>query len=58
MLTPVRGRRAISAVLWAELIICVFVDACGDASLFYPIGEAFDLVFGFVSALVIELIFD
>ena len=58
VLTPVRGRRAISAVLWAELIICVLVDACGDASLFYPIGEAFDLVFGFVSALVIELIFD
>ena len=51
-------KRAISPGLWFELILCIAIDVAGDASLFYPTGEVFDLFFAFVGALFIELFFD
>jgi hypothetical protein len=52
------GRRAVSAGLWVELLACVGLDAAGEASLFYPVGELADAGWAFFSALVVELFFD
>lgn len=51
-------RRDVSAGLWLELVLCVALDIAGDASYFYPtFGEASDLIFAFVYAFVLELLF-
>jgi hypothetical protein len=53
-----RGRQGgVTAILWLQLVLCIAIDAAGDASLFYPIGEFWDIPFAVFSALVIELFF-
>ena len=60
---------AVSPGLWLELILCVLLDAAGDASLFYPLNggdeslfyplnELTDVGFAFAYAFAIELFFD
>ena len=60
---------AVSPGLWLELILCVLLDAAGDASLFYPLNggdeslfyhlnEVTDVGFAFTYAFAIELFFD
>jgi len=45
--------------VWLELVLCVMIDALGDASYFRPtIGEVSDLAFAFANAFAIELFFD
>ena len=54
----VRHQKDVSLGLWIELCVCIALDALGDASLFYPVGEVADFAFAFVAALFIELFFD
>lgn len=50
---------AVNAGLWLELVLCILLDAAGDASLFYPVnGELADVGFAVFSAFVVELFFD
>ena len=58
---PQRSERAppVSAAMWFELALCVAVDACGSASLYFPaFGEVSDAGFAVLNAFVIELLFD
>ena len=48
----------VGAALWLELVLCVLLDAAGDASFFYPIGEVWDVPFAAFSAFVVELFFE
>ena len=52
-----RGDRDVTVIMWLELALCILLDAAGDASFFYPIGEIWDVPFALFSALVVELLF-
>ena len=54
-----RKALGVNAGLWFELVLCILLDAAGDASLFVPInGELTDVGFSFFYAFAIELFFD
>ena len=53
-----RRKKPVSTGLWIELLLCILIDSTGDASLFYPAGEFIDLGYAFLSALLVELLFD
>ena len=53
-----REKKPVSTGLWLELLLCILIDSAGDASLFYPAGEFIDLGYAFLSALLVELLFD
>ena len=54
-----RKRRQIPRTAWLELAVCVCLDGIGDASYLKPgLGEFYDLIFAFVIAFAIELLFD
>ena len=48
----------ISAARWLQLLACVGLDAAGDLSLFYPIGELADVGFAALIALAINAAFE
>ena len=52
--------RPVSAGLWLELLLCVLLDAAGNASLFVPdsYGELSDIVSASAIAFFINLLFD
>jgi len=43
---------------WLELAFCIALDAAGNWSFYYPIGELSDLLFGLVFAFTINLLFN
>ena len=53
-----RPYTAVSNLQWAQLLLCILLDVAGDASFFYPLGEAWDLPFAVVSSYAVQLVFD